>query len=288
MFARATDWAATRIDRLKQVGLVVALGIFLGGLYLASQALEDLPDRIEPGPLLLLIVVGAPVTIALNVAEFWLMTRVVGHAAGWRSCFEITVFASAANMFSFPGSVVTRIAALRAYGTTLGRSSQVMMIFAGAWAGVACCYSGAWLVIARQHAVGASLMFVGVAGLVVSVLGFLKLKTPIALVAKILTIRIVAVVVEAVRNVLSIYAVGYAIGFGEASVFAIASVIGTAISVIPAGIGVSEAVAALLASLIAVSPAIGFLSLGINRIVFMVVLSGLAGLLLLTRRKPSR
>jgi hypothetical protein len=279
-------WISDHQSTLKRLGLALSLVIFGGGIYLSIQSLPELPSRIEVGPFLVLVLAGVPITIALNTYEFWIMTRVAGSPTPWRSCLEVTVFASAANMFSLPGGIITRAAALRAYGTPIALGSKVIFAFAGAWIGVSFLYAGLWLVAQNQLLIGGMLLLLGSCAVAVCGWVLFTLQTSRVLTAQLIAMRIAAALVEATRNLLAVYAIGETIGFAEASVYSASSVAGAASTIIPAGLGIAEGLAALISPLVEVNPAIGFLAVGINRVLFMAILSMLAGLLLFQTRKP--
>ena len=102
---------------MKRPGLAIALTLFLGGLLLAIDNVPDAAERLRPAMFLLLVLVGVPASIVLNAAEFRIGTQVVGTAIRWRSAFETTILASAANILPLPGGALVRLAAMKAVGT---------------------------------------------------------------------------------------------------------------------------------------------------------------------------
>jgi uncharacterized membrane protein YbhN (UPF0104 family) len=96
-------------------------------------------------------------------------------------------------------------------------------------------------------------------------------------------IRFMSLLVDATRNMVALWAVGVQIDFDQASVLVVASFVGTAISIVPAGLGVSEGAVAILSPLVGIDPAVGFLSATINRIVTKAGLGILSAALFASR-----
>jgi uncharacterized membrane protein YbhN (UPF0104 family) len=67
-------------------------------------------------------------------------------------------------------------------------------------------------------------------------------------------------------------------------VLTISAVLGSAVSIVPAGLGVRELVGAMISPLISVLPAQAFLAIALNRIFGMTFFVGLSGLVLFTDR----
>jgi hypothetical protein len=80
------------------------------------------------------------------------------------------------------------------------------------------------------------------------------------------------IVVVVLRFIWAFAALGIVLSAADAAVFSVAGVAGSAASIVPAGLGVNESVAALLAPLASVPPAAAYLAATLNRAVALPVL----------------
>lgn len=277
----AWAWLLANRHALRRLGLALSAVAFAAGLY---WSLQGFPAALTPTiwPLVLLLAFCFPLAVVLNAAEFHVMARVAGLRVGWSTALETTVLASAANMLPLPGGAIARIAALKAGGATFGLGSIITGLFAGIWGGMAFCLSGGFLVILSHQALGWLFAAGGLALLGGCTLMALRLNASAMLLAQAFAVRIVSLLlVEVLGQMLAIWSLGAAIGFGEASVFAVSSFVGSAVSLVPAGLGVREFVVAALSPLVALPPMVGFLSVAVNRAVAMIGLAVLSvGLLI--------
>ncbi len=73
--------------------------------------------------------------------------------------------------------------------------------------------------------------------------------------------------------------------FGQASVLTVSSVLGAAVSIVPAGLGIREGAAALLAPFVALAAASAYLSTSLNRVIGLAIMAPVALFLGLRRKK---
>jgi hypothetical protein len=104
-----------------------------------------------------------------------------------------------------------------------------------------------------------------------------RARTSLAL--AMVALRLVILVLGVVRVSAAFAAIGFAIRPIEAALFVISSALGSAVSIVPAGLGISEAIAAAMALLIELPPAAAFVAVALNRILGLFV-SGTFALLL--------
>jgi hypothetical protein len=264
---------------LRRAALFIAFCGFTAALVWAAFSISDLWSRIALFPLVLLLVIGVPVAIVLNAAEFRAMLEAAGASAPWRMALEVTIYTSAANMLPIPGGVITRLGGMRARGVGMKQGSWMVLLFAGVWAGAAFLLSG-FAILLRNALLGAPFLATGAVLLALSIVSLRRQNTHYSLIGKILLIRIALQLVEMVRLMLALRALGIGLTLTDVAVFAIASFVGTAVSIVPAGLGVSEGVVALLSPIIGLNPATGFVAAAINRIVVMAALVAVTSVLL--------
>jgi hypothetical protein len=279
MLSRSVAWLSHRRRRVRQVTLLVALAVFLGGLILATRSIPDLYGRLRPGPFLLLVLIAIPATIALNAIETGLLFRMAGHPSRWIQVLETTINGSAANLLPIPGSALVRAGAMKASGIAIRRSSSFILCIAGVSGGVTFAYSGAALALQHQLHLGAAFIAFGLAVLTTCARVLRRLSASWAQLRDLVLVRIALLPAEALRLTLAAWAVGAKLTIAQASVFTIASFIGTGISVVPAGLGVREALIAAISPLVGVSSSLGFLSAAVDRIAVLCALSAAVALL---------
>lgn len=282
---RVVGTLTARRDQWRLYGLAGALLLFGGGLYWAASSIGDIWSRLSIAHLALLLAIGAPVGMILNSIELYAMSRIAGGPIGWRRSLEVTVYTSAANMLPLPGGALAKVAALKAHGAGLGRGSAVLLLTYAVWGGLAFLYSAGALWYLGQTQLAAAFLapalgFVAVCGAGAARYAAWRLVGVIALA------RLVSFPIEALRYLLAMAALGTSVAFAQGSVFVVASFIGSAVMLAPSGLGVGETVVALLAPLIKVDPAIGFIGAAVGRAAWMTGLMLTAVALLIVGLRP--
>jgi uncharacterized membrane protein YbhN (UPF0104 family) len=259
--------------------LLVAALWFGAGVALSVYADPHRFSDLQWQPIVWLIAVAIPITIALNSLEFTLSGRLIGTHIGFRSAMETTIIGGVANMLPLPGGIVVRVAALKAAGASFKHGSLTILFNTFLWFGVALVYAGAW--IAALAAIWLGSMFLA-AGLAILIASFAITRQSLKewRVTMWLTLNKVGLVlIDALRIFLCLWALSAAGGFGQASVLTASSVIGSAVSFVPAGLGVREAVAALLAPVVGLAASSAFLATSLNRLIGLAVTTPIAAYL---------
>ena len=264
---------------LRRAALFVAFLGFAAGLFWAAESVSSLWTKIALFPLVVLLLIGVPLTISLSAAEYRAMLEAAGSSVPWRAALEISIYTSAANMLPIPGGVITRLGGMKARGISIREGSRLVVLFAGIWAGTAFSLSGAAIAL-HNASFGAVFLGAGLAALILSIQGLHSRGAGRCLIVKIVLIRTASQVVEMARLILAFRALGTVLPFADAAVFAVSSFVGTAVSIVPAGIGINEGIVALLSPVIGLNPATGFIAAAINRVVVMAGLALVASILL--------
>jgi len=226
---------------------------------------------------LLVVVALVPPMVTLNAIEVQLSARYLGLSIRWADAYAITVLGTGANMLPLPGAMVVRSAALARHGATAMKGTAVTLAFALSWVAMSCLYSGAALWLVGRERYGAAVLAVGAAALIAfGALSIVKYEQPASRIALALATKLGVVVLEAVELYFSFRALALDVTFAGASAIAISSVAGAAIAVVPAGLGVREGAGALVAELVGLGRARGFLAVALCRIVNMIVLVPIA------------
>lgn len=279
------DWVSSRRERIRSYALVAALVVFALGLYWAITRNPELVADLELAPLVLLVVISAPIGTILNAAELWALSRIAGGPMSWRTSFDVTIYTSAANMLPIPGGAMTKIAGFHAHGVGYRVALSMILLSFLLWGGLAFVFSAVALAVLDHGWQAATFLGAGLVLLVASAAGFARFgHWPMVAIAA--ASRLLNFVVEGLRYWLAFAAMGLTVSFLHCSVFVVVTFVGAAVVFVPAGLGVSEATGALVASLIGLQAASGFLSTAIQRVARLAGLGAIALGFLLWQRGP--
>jgi len=272
-------WFLANRAFLKRIGLVLALIAFAGGFAWAWTSLSGRIDTIAWQPLVALMLIGVPATIVLNAAELRAMASAAGRPMRWPRALEVTVYASAGNMLPIPGGVVARLGGLKAEGVAPRTSAWLIGLFAGIWGGMAMLISGL-AILASSPMIGMALLVAGFLVYAASAGGILWRNYGWSILIRVSLIRLAILILDCARLILTIAALGATLSPLAAAAFSVSSFAGTAVSLVPAGLGVREWVAASIAPLVGIGAAFGFLGAALNHLCGMAGLAVLTGLLI--------
>jgi hypothetical protein len=267
--------------RARRVLSVLALALFVGGLAVAIPNLDVSLAELAIGPLLLVAVVLTPLTIVANAAELRVMadaTQDPGRRLGWLEAIRVVVLATAANVLPIPGAALVRIQALRTRGATAAAATGINLAGAGAWIGTGLIAAGvALLGVGGWRAVLA--LVVGIVACVVAGIVTVRVARPgrwRRSFAMLLVVELLATVVHGVRLLAVLAALQVSLGLVESLVIAVSAPLSAAAGIFPSGIGLAEALAALLGPLVGVAAAAALTATALNRVIGLVVTAPLA------------
>ena len=269
----------------KRIILFAACAAFLGGIFLAISASPDALQNLRWRPLAVFVAFAMPATMILNAIEFALSARLIGQSVTARQAFETTVIGTAANLLPIPGAAIVRIGTLKSSGATVTQGAYATAFTAIVFLGISSAYAGAWLLMLGLTGEGSALLIAGMGVLTVSCwIAWRLLHAPLPAIA-IAANRFGLVLLDVMRTYLAFAALGETASFGQASILSLSTVLGASVAIIPAGLGIREGIAALMAPLIGLHSATTYLATSLSRIVgLIVVLATGAALAILTRR----
>lgn len=264
-------WRARRKAWRMPLLALAAAGFALG----CALSLHDLPLSLADVrwlPLAVLLLVLAPLNIAYSAANLVLM----GHAAQAQIPFGravmISAWAQLAELLPIPGAAIVRTGALVQAGATMRRSAEIVLLCSVLWVTMAAAAAG--LAFPAHGWLGPALLTGGIGGT-----GLLSRALARHCSARIglyaFGLRLAGLALVAVRLTVSFMVIGVALPGLSALAFTLATILGSAASLVPAGLGVGEGLSALFAAPLGVLPAAAFLAAAISR------LSGLAANLML-------
>lgn len=242
----------------------LAIALFFAGTWYSFLNLGVSPREMNAAPLFALVAL-TPFTIAYSGTGLWLLARSARSRIPFGRATTISTFATVAEALPLPGGAIIRAGALMTAGTGAGESSLLVILSAVMWISIGCLACGAAL-LSHGHTAAIILALVGFVGVTAS-FSWLLWRAGISNALFSLLHRIAGLVLIGLRLQLAFGALDVALPWGDAMPFALASVAGSAASIAPAGLGMTELFAAMMAGSIGVAPAAAFIATGIDRIV---------------------
>lgn len=263
-FARARQWAA----RWRTPLLIASLALFATGAWLSVRHLGIEASALRPGPLVIQAAL-APLSVLYAGIGMYLLARSAGVAMPLGRATGLSSWATLAEALPVPGGAMVRAGALIAAGTALGQSSALVLANAILWISLAALGCGASLI---AHAVpGAALIaLVGGTGVAAS-LTWLQQRAGLRLMLETGVHRLIGLGLVAVRLHFAFLTLGVVVPLADTLPFALANIAGSAASIAPAGLGISETLAAAAAGTVNVAPGAAFLAVGLDRLICMAV-----------------
>jgi uncharacterized membrane protein YbhN (UPF0104 family) len=289
---RFVDWVNgllnVKNDKSRKTISLLAIGLFVIGLTVSARRLDSaiawqFSTAVLTGMLGLLCL-----TFLVNSLRTHTHSRIVGARLSFGDNAKISLFGSAMNMLPLviPAGLIMRMSNFVQHG---GQAGHVARVFA----------VNHLLVLASSLLFGFSML---------TTTGIEQLQWPLLLVCvtylgtllvlikqsdtryglAIGILELIGVIVDAVRIYLCFKLLGFTIEFYQTAVLTISAVLGSAVSIVPAGLGVRELVGAMVSPLISVLPAQAFLAIALNRIFGMAFFVGLSGLVLFTDRSKAQ
>jgi hypothetical protein len=248
----------------------IALLVFVVGLTLAVRNLDVRPREFAWTPLLVNLLVSTPIAFLLTVWGLQLSARTIGHSIGFRRAIQATAFGTIAELLPLPGGVMARSAALAQAGASPLDIVHVLSMNALLWFGLIALMAGAAMGLARQPAAALVFTAIGLPAVIASLVSFRR-RASLALLGTLLVQRLSSLAINVVRMLVGFAILRDALSPEEAMWLAAANSLGSFSSLLPSGLGVGEALAALAALAIAVPAASAFAVAAINRIFFLLV-----------------
>jgi uncharacterized membrane protein YbhN (UPF0104 family) len=261
----ARAWSSR--PRNKRWLLLSAFAIFV---VLAVISFLNLPDGValRPGFMVAIALIAAPAGWLLNTFEYRSIAKAAGHRVSLDTALQVTLAVNLANLLPVPGGVAVKTAALKLEGTSLGSAVSVNAIAGIIWIGATAALVGlALLTDPAFVARGAVLATVGAAMLGGAALS-LRRRLPgwRRVFVELVAIETGSTLVAALRTALAFAAIGETASIAAVITVASAHVLAVAIGFFPAGLGLSEALAAALALTVQVSPAVAVAASAVERV----------------------
>jgi len=289
---RFIDWVNglldVKNDRSRKAITLVAIGLFIIGLAVSARRLDSAIAWQFSSTLLVGMFILLCLTFLVNSLRTHTHSRIVGARLSFGDNAKISLFGSAMNMLPLviPAGMVMRMSNFVQHGGHAGHVAGVLGV-------------NYLLVLASSLLLGFGML---------TSTGFEQLRWPLLLICAIYagtlilfiklsdinrglaigTLELIGVIVDAVRIFVCFHILGFTVEIYQTAVLTVSAVLGSAVSIVPAGLGVRELVGATISPLISVLPAQAFLAIALNRIFGMAFFVGLSGLVLFTDRSKVR
>lgn len=268
-------------SRYRLPATLLGAALLIAGSAWSALRLDLSWSELRPLPLLALLVVVQPLLLSVAAITLGLSARVVGTQIGFRKALNTVAYANFAETLPIPGGALVRGAALMGSGASLGQATSVVTLTAiltlcllaslSAAALAILGTSSAWLVLA-----------VTLAGLLVS-LAAIRRRAGTSLTLSVLGVRLLTAAIGAVSVYLALATLSEPSAFIEAVILTVSASLGAAVAIVPAGVGISESIAAGLAALTSVAPAAAFLAIALHRALGLLASLAIVGILRLLR-----
>ena len=244
--------------------LLLGLLIFAGGCIWSIDRLEIEPSSIAIEPLLALLLLLAPASLVYGGVNMWLTAKATKVDLSFATSMKIAAFAQSAEVLPLPGGAIVRTAALMREGASTSHSASQVLASGIMW--IACAATAAGASVSELGWPAWILSAAGIAG-ILGAMGWITYFAGMKIAVLSFLLRTVGIPLAASRLYFSFAALNLAVGLRDTFLFSFASIAGSASSIAPAGLGISEGFAALLATMIAIAPAAAFLAVGLDRFV---------------------
>lgn len=276
------------LERFKPLLLGAAILLFLGGAAISIASLGLDWGDLELVQIALLVLVLVPLGLLYGTLNMIVMARGAGIAISLPDALRVSCFAQLAEFLPLPGGALVRGGALMRYGVPTRGAAAHVIVNAILW--ISCGAIAAGIALAQSLIVGPVIGTIGLAGVLLCS-WWLWRNSTIGIALAAVGVRLIGLLLTGLRISTAFLALGTALPLIAVYPFAFAAILGSASSLAPGGLGISEALAAAFASLSAVAPGAAFLAVGADRLAGLLV-SGLATFLILIfqplSRRPSK
>ncbi len=238
--------------------------LFAAGALFSIRELGVHWNAIRIAPLVVLAIFVAPSSGIYGAAGLLILARSVRIRMPLAQSFRAAIYATVAEMLPLPGGMIVRTGALFRGGATLIMSSSLVLFTGLLWLGISMASAGFALLLSGHH-LADPLLLSGI-GISVPILAWLWRNASAAIAFWTAIHRLAGLMLMAARLQLAFAVLGATISLNETLPFVFASVLGSAVAIAPAGLGISESLAALLAVTSSHAPGTAFLAVGLDRL----------------------
>lgn len=248
---------------------VLGVGLFAAGLgWALMHAPSQLWQDLKPTPWLFYLLGLAACSLLASAKSLQVSAQMVQSDVRDGASLVYVSTANLLELLPLPGGALTRAIAIRQGGASITNSGMAILLSAGLTLALTLVICGLALV-ALQHTIGWAVLVTGLAASGVITFGIARMSRG-SIAAKAVLIRLVLFAFSVLRLYCALQLLGEAASLVGAALMSVAITAGTAISLVPAGMGVSELLAGGFATLTETAPALAILAVAANRVMTLV------------------
>ena len=232
--------------------------------------------RADPISVGVVLLIGVPATVLANTIEVQKLATLLGGQLSFRQAFQLNIIGSAANLLPIPGATVVRIGAMKVQGVHARRTFVASLILVGVWLALCFLLAGLAAVFHRHVLLGSGLVAFGFLGIVAAiVISYILYRAPAAFSCLMMS-KCALVLSDGFRLFFCLAAVGHTPDLLQVAGLLPSSVLGSAVSIVPAGLGVREGIGAALAPILSLDAGAVLVAMTLNRILGLMIVAPLA------------
>lgn len=242
--------------------------LLIGGVVYSIRRLGISWSDINAVPLLINLLLVQPAIVALAAITLRLSGLAVGSDIRLGPAARAVGYATFAEILPLPGGALVRGAALMRAGANLGGAASIVTVTAFLSLALIVFVASAalWLLGTPQ---ALPVMLAGLAGSLLFAWRIHR-RAGMRLTAGIIAIRAATITAGALSVFLALGALGAPASFAEALTISVSGTLGSVVTIVPAGLGIGEGIAAALATMTTIAPAAAFLALALHRTLALV------------------
>jgi len=244
---------------------VVIGTLFLIGLFWSLRSTSLQLHQLRYWPALAIFFVMGPAGIAYGAVGLTLLSRIAGTRITFGNAWWTAGYAQLAESLPVPGGAIVRTVALKKAGTNIGKSVALVTGAAILWVAMSMVGAGIAL-FPSEHVAAIIFLFFGCA-IILPIVVWMITQAGWIIALQMMLHRLFGLFLMCIRMLLAFAIIDVTVPFKTALFFSFANIAGSASAITPAGLGVGEAIAAALASLVEIAPAAAFLAIALNRII---------------------
>ncbi|MBY5164493.1 flippase-like domain-containing protein [Salsipaludibacter albus] len=264
--------------------LPVVVVLVVVGITWSWQRLEIEPAELGWGALAASAALAIPAAL-MSAGEFWLAQRLAGGHSTARESIRVSLLGSLGNLLPIPGGAIVRVEAMTASGASPGIAVRMTAGIGVAWVGLTLIASG--LAVAALSNLAPGLVAAGI-GVVACIGGAVAIRprdrNAVWLTVAVYVLEILVILLATWRILLVLEAIGTDASWAQAFGLVASGALAVSVGLVPAGLGVRELLASVLAPLVGLTAAAGFLTAGLNQVLSLIG-QGLLALTTIQRRR---
>lgn len=265
MLETVQRWLTFKSSRVKSVAGVLAVTGLAAGIVVALRSQPMSFSDVNWNICIFIFFVVMPVVVLINAVRFQITSGLIQNKTKLGRALIIATYSTAANMLPLPGGFAVRVANLKnnenTYKKAVMATTYVSLLSAA--------------VTVTMAAFAYNMIMPGQISLILFLFALAILLSTIVLslrhvgkgsMLKLVATEIFSTLVDASRIVLCFVVIGHGIDAMQSIILTASTVLGSAVSLVPSGLGVREGSAALIAAYIGLEPGTTFIALVISRV----------------------